>query len=537
MLAAPLLATAAPTTPLLVLLLAMVRFAAAERDAPRALAARRTPPYQQWRRVDGRTNYRRRLLTGGVHLPRRQWRQPTAAAAQVGEQLARHQRHFLASTVNPVMNHWRSIHDKLQVQSTWPGNGRYSDETSLLFTTGDYIRREGYSVERHTVITDDGYNLTLHRIPYGKNEDPSTVSRKPAVLVQHGILCSSTDWVIAGQNSSLAFVLSDAGYDVWLANSRGNTYSRNHVTLLPAKDPEKYWDFSWHEMGTIDLPNTIDYILDKTGEPDLNYVGHSMGTAIFFVLCSERPEYQEKVRSMAAMAPIAYLNHVKSPIMTFLSSVADPLAWLCNSLGYYEFRPNGKILLFAGKAFCEANPHAEGICDNLLFLYAGFDSKRLIKNILPIILAHTPAGASARQLTHFAQLMKRDRWFGQYNYNQQKNMEKYGQPEPPAYDLSQVAVPVALYHAQNDWLSTMEDVNVLAKELPNVVEKKVMPFPEFNHLDFLWANDIRDIVYEDLIRFMKRYDRKYPNQVPIQLSPDVDVNVVHPDYIIDSIGQ
>lgn len=79
-------------------------------------------------------------------------------------------------------------------------------------------------------------------------------------------------------------------------------------------------------MGTIDLPNTIDYILEKTGEPDLSYVGHSMGTAIFFVLCSERPEYQEKIRSMAAMAPIAYLNHVKSPIMTFLSSVADPLA-------------------------------------------------------------------------------------------------------------------------------------------------------------------------------------------------------------------
>lgn len=53
--------------------------------------------------------------------------------------------------------------------------------------------------------------------------------------------------------------------------------------------------------------------------------------------------------------------------------------WLCNSLGYYEFRPNGKILLFAGKAFCEANSLAEGVCDNLLFLYAGYDSKRLIK--------------------------------------------------------------------------------------------------------------------------------------------------------------
>jgi hypothetical protein len=53
------------------------------------------------------------------------------------------------------------------------------------------------------VITTDGYNLTLHRIPYSKNEDPAAVTRKPVVLVQHGILCSSTDWVIAGQNNSL----------------------------------------------------------------------------------------------------------------------------------------------------------------------------------------------------------------------------------------------------------------------------------------------------------------------------------------------
>jgi len=52
--------------------------------------------------------------------------------------------------------------------------------------------------------------------------------------------------------------------------------------------------------------------------------------------------------------------------------------------------------------------------------------------------------------------MSTDQWFGQYNYNKQKNLEKYGQPDPPAYDLTNITVPVALYHAQNDWLSSME---------------------------------------------------------------------------------
>lgn len=49
-------------------------------------------------------------------------------------------------------------------------------------------------------------------------------------------------------------------------------------------------------------------------ENDLIYVGHSMGTTMNFVLLSEKPEYNDKIRLFVALAPVAYMSHIKSPI-------------------------------------------------------------------------------------------------------------------------------------------------------------------------------------------------------------------------------
>lgn len=73
---------------------------------------------------------------------------------------------------------------------------------------------------------------------------------KPVVILQHGLMGSCADWIINGQDS-LAFLLVEQGYDVWINNSRGNRYSRNHVRLDPDTD-KQYWDFSFTEMAKYD---------------------------------------------------------------------------------------------------------------------------------------------------------------------------------------------------------------------------------------------------------------------------------------------
>ncbi|KYN29725.1 Lipase 3 [Trachymyrmex cornetzi] len=104
----------------------------------------------------------------------------------------------------------------------------------------DLVKKYGYNGEVHEVITSDGYILKLHRLTGRTNFNNSQV-QKPVAFVMHGLLCSSACFIISGPEKGLAFVLADAGYDVWLGNARGNVYSREHK--LPAIRKELYWDF------------------------------------------------------------------------------------------------------------------------------------------------------------------------------------------------------------------------------------------------------------------------------------------------------
>ncbi|XP_026477717.1 lipase 1-like [Ctenocephalides felis] len=94
------------------------------------------------------------------------------------------------------------------------------------------IENAGYQYEEHIVQTNDGYLVTLHRI---------VNSNKPIVFLNHGILATAAGYITTGPKS-LGFLLHNSGYDVWMANARGTTYSRSHVSLDPDRDPE-FWNF------------------------------------------------------------------------------------------------------------------------------------------------------------------------------------------------------------------------------------------------------------------------------------------------------
>lgn len=183
-------------------------------------------------------------------------------------------------------------------------------------------------MEVHHVVTKDGYILELHRIPFGTTLGSGPRKGKEVVFLQHGFIASSADWIMNTVDKALAYQLANRDYDVWLGNARGNTYSRNHTTLSP--HDSQFWKFSFHEMGTFDIPAVIDYILGETMQPNLFYVGHSMGTCMFWIAMQAFPEYNSRIRNMFALAPIAFVKHLKSPIRVLapLSTEAELVAEL-----------------------------------------------------------------------------------------------------------------------------------------------------------------------------------------------------------------
>ncbi|XP_064104186.1 lipase lipl-1-like [Macrobrachium nipponense] len=369
-------------------------------------------------------------------------------------------------------------------------------------TTPEMIIANGYPAEVHHVTTEDGYILELHRIPHGPNETRTPNDPRPIVFLHHCLLCSSSDFIMNDPpEKALAYLLASKGYDVWLANARGNTYSKNHVSLSPSE--EAFWEFSWHEMGYYDLPAAIDYVLYETGQKDLNYIGFSMGTTVFWVLMSERPEYASKVRFMVAMGPVAFVENMEGPLK-YLSWFSSTFMKTLKLLGRHEIFSFGTLMDNLVTFFCDEERWTSAICHNSLFLITGSNPDQLNKEMLPVILAHTPAGTSARTLHHYLQEV-RSGYFRKFDFGTKGNEEAYGQTDPPIYHLERATPPVALFWSKNDWLASPADVLHLLAKLPHVVHIAKIEDDHFTHLDFIWALQADTLLYYPILDLLSQY--------------------------------
>lgn len=187
--------------------------------------------------------------------------------------------------------------------------------------------------------------------------------------MMHGLTSSSDCWVLPGPEKALAFNLVDQGYDVWLGNSRGNPYGLHHATMSPKE--KKYWRFSWHEIGFLDLPTMMEYILKVAQQTSLHYVGHSQGTAIMFVLLSTKPEYNERLKTAHMLAPIAYMKHARSELLRDMAPLVGTYGPLDAALGDEPFLQQKFLRQILGFERCRDPLADQKFCSYILFTVYG----------------------------------------------------------------------------------------------------------------------------------------------------------------------
>jgi gastric triacylglycerol lipase len=343
----------------------------------------------------------------------------------------------------------------------------------------EYCEYLHYPIETHNITTQDGYILTFYRI---QAKNTYIQEGLPVIYLQHGLLASSDCWIMNDEPQAPAFMLANKGYDVWLGNNRGSKHSLLNINYT-TNDTE-FWQFTWQHMAKYDIPAAFAYIAGATKQK-IHYIGHSEGTTqMFAALSLQEPIVMNNIETFIALGPVAYVHNGESPILKELAE--SPFAAIVEYLGINDFMPPNSL----------SNHWAADICtyfrDECIQIVNATDPDRKLVNIprIAIYFGHWPAGTSSLNMFHWRQMvLETENVFPMYNYGVAGNIENYGQPTAPTFDLGNINIPVHLFVGSDDVFAGPLDATLLRNDLvgsPNVT------FNEYPmaHTSFLLGRDM-----------------------------------------------
>jgi len=338
----------------------------------------------------------------------------------------------------------------------------------------DLIASRNCPFQQLYATTSDGYSLGLFRIP-----NPG----RPAVLLQHGLMDTGSTWLLNDRTHSLAFILFDSGYDVFICNSRGNRYSLDgsQSYQLPP-----YWKFDWDHHALYDVPACVNKVVQVSKRSSITYIGHSQGSTIGFAAFSKIPALSQSVNLFIALAPVTYMSHQGSKLLGLLATLrGDKILKL---LGDGEFLPTPDFLSKALGIQCIITP---SLCNNLLGSLFG-DSGRLDKSRMGVFTAHWPDMTSRQNMIHWIQNARSG---------------DFGAFDGSSYDISNIRIPTAVYYGTSDYLGDTMDVADVLNYLTDAGQLVDSQSYDYAHMDFVWANDAAYSVYPRVLTLLSTYSK------------------------------
>lgn len=417
-----------------------------------------------------------------------------------------------------------------------------SNENIGTASVQEIILRSGYKYENHYISTQDGYVTQLVRL-INPLADRRRLKQPPVMLFHGGsgsqvtyVSASaiqhhpekyprvSSDGPITSWNRSLAFVLANNGYDVWIIGTRGaGPGNQGHIKFRGPKSIDRsgaaadkigvpffknineateYWNFSMDEIVTFEMTRQIDRVLDMTGASKVTLFGYSISPAMTLMLLAERPDYATKVHSIVSMAPIITakginrLNRLLCEMVTRF--VSDRLGTLLMSELFLTSATKNVFQALNTNKFVRYS-----LTKPLLALISG-PSAKYLSLVEPAFGGHTGNPVSFREVKQVCQQAFSGR-LQKYDFGPRKNKLLYGTRRPPAFDISDLHVDHWLViSGANDKVATQYSVNQYLRDVKHPKPYKNIVVEGYNHLDLVAALDNDVKINLPILEFLDR---------------------------------
>lgn len=268
-----------------------------------------------------------------------------------------------------------------------------------------------------------------------------------------------------------------------LGNNRGNKYSKKSIHCGPTST--QFWNFSIDEFAFYDIPDSIAYILETTGQPSLSYIGFSQGTAQAFASLAVHPKLNQQINVFIALAP------AMSPA-GLSNGVVDALI---------KASPSVLFLLFGRRSILSSATMWESILYPPIFIRLIDMSLTFLFNWRARNISTSQKLASYPHLYSYTSTKSVVHWF---QIIRTKSFQMYDDDVHPPLSLSRsskftkvaryptrnIKTPIVLIYGGSD---SLVDIRVMLRELPP--QTVATEIPHYEHLDFLWARDVDSQVF------------------------------------------
>lgn len=464
-----------------------------------------------------------------------------------------------------------------------------SNDAAFSLGAHQLISRAGFNYENYWALADDGYITQLIRI-INPLADPTYMKPIP-VIIQHGQTANSRNFVMQsnGQhfpmrwprpgtdlvggghfhdshasdidhvdsnhpedvnnngfnfigdltglgksqafrqssNRSLALMLANNGYDVWLASTRGvddnnrgfmgrrraietltdrwNIFKKNmtlgEVELLWDRTAKSYWSFTLDDQIAHELPSQIGTVMNVTGANKVILTGYSNTCLTTLAMLSIRPDIARHVDTFVAIAPVVYYSKLSGWFRWFMSDFMQ-LVPKQMDMALFLSPQLAKFLRKVAAKACTNLSVRYTMCKFLFNTLFGSSSQFRTNLELPVF-GHMLRPTSWKCLAQHLQIVKSHR-LAKFDYGPRLNMKFYESRLPPEYKLHLIDrnIKMGLVSGDKDVWANPHTVEEVRTRLSKKVELD-LTIQDYNHVDLAAAFDVDVRVNLPILEFLE----------------------------------